>query len=192
MGRGSAAGRTSAERPTMPMRLRSNKVGDARRGGSTCALRSARCRVRGRVSTMKRIAVAALAVVAMAFSGGCSCGSDPTRGSTGPTTSGDTWLMTDSGSPSGRFRAAIALHDNFMAAVSVVEIASGTVVFDVGSYSTSRLHKFGVGWLTTEPEQLWVYSGDVSCAKVEIQANGDWVKSSVSRENLPAEVTRWW
>ncbi|WP_194818247.1 hypothetical protein [Nocardia sp. XZ_19_385] len=78
-----------------------------------------------------------------------------------------------------------------MAAVSIVEIASGGAVFEAGSYSRSRLHAFGVGWLSTEPEQLWIYSGDVSCAKVYRDPGGNWVKINVPRKDLPDEVTSW-
>lgn len=79
-----------------------------------------------------------------------------------------------------------------MAAVSIVEVATGTTAFEVGSYSRSRLHKFGVGWLTTALEQLWVYSGDVSRAKAEIGTSGGWTKSPVPSQSLPSEVIQWW
>lgn len=132
-----------------------------------------------------------LAVAALGSSAACTRGADPTRASASPTISGETWLTTDAISPSGRFRAVIELDDNWMAAVSIVETASETTVFEVGSYSRSRNHKFGVGWLSTEGEQLWVYSGDVGCAMAERSSNGGWGKSLVARENLPPEVERW-
>lgn len=141
--------------------------------------------------SVKRNVIVMLAVATLGAAAACTQGTDPTRTSVSPTVTGDTWLTTGAISPSGRFRAVIELEENWMAAVSIVETASGTTVFEVGSYSRSRNHRFGVGWLSTEAEQLWVYSGDAGCAMAGRSANGEWGKSSVARENLPAEVKRW-
>lgn len=142
-------------------------------------------------SGMKRGVAVMLAFAALVSVAACTRESDSTRSSASSTVSGDTWLATDAISPSGQFRVLIAVEENWMAAVSIVQTASGNTVFDVGSYSRSRNHAFGVGWLSTEPEQLWVYSGDVACAKAEMGPQGNWVKSNVGAKDLPAEVKRW-
>ncbi|MFF2082616.1 hypothetical protein ACFVVM_02525 [Nocardia sp. NPDC058176] len=75
--------------------------------------------------------------------------------------------------------------------MSIVEVETGEVVFrDVDEYSTSRHHRYVVGWLSGEPEQLWVYSGDVGTARFDRQPDGGWLKT-LSPQYIPAEVDDW-
>lgn len=49
-----------------------------------------------------------------------------------------------------------------------------------------------ISWLSTEPEQLWVYSGEVGVHKIAPGAKGGWTRAGVETENVPAEITGRW
>ncbi|MEV0758884.1 hypothetical protein [Nocardia sp. NPDC050435] len=109
-----------------------------------------------------------------------------------PALAGDTWLTTSAISPSGRYRATIQPAENLMATISILETSTGAQTCTVGTFSRSRNHRFGVGWLTTEPDRLFVYSGDVAHHQADRTPTGQWTLSTVPEQNLPAEVRTWW
>ncbi|MCA2210556.1 MULTISPECIES: hypothetical protein [Nocardia] len=94
-------------------------------------------------------------------------------------------------SPSGRFQAEVNPSEPLSMFVSITDTGTGQIVFrDTDQYSTSRHHRYVVGWISSEPEQLWVYSGDVGTSRFDRQADGNWLKVR-SPQHIPAEIDSW-
>lgn len=73
--------------------------------------------------------------------------------------------------------------------VVVVRDKAGKVVFhDHASYDKGVL----ITWLPTEPEQLWVYSGDTGVYRIAPGSHGGWTRSVVNRDNVPSEISSLW
>jgi len=73
----------------------------------------------------------------------------------------------------------------------VVRGRAGEEVFR-DDYAYSTRHGVLITWLTTEPHQLWVYSGDVAVSYVSPDSTGRWTKTAVSRDEIPSEITDLW
>lgn len=75
--------------------------------------------------------------------------------------------------------------------VVLVRDQAGKEVFrDRSAYSTR--HGVMINWLSTEPEQLWVYSGDVGVHKIAPGAQGGWTRTGVKSENVPSGISSLW
>lgn len=73
--------------------------------------------------------------------------------------------------------------------VVVVRDKAGKEVFhDHSSYGKGVM----ITWLSTEPQQLWVYSGDAGVYRIAPGSHGGWTRSAVKRENVPSEVSDRW
>ncbi|MBP2450938.1 hypothetical protein [Mycolicibacterium lutetiense] len=71
--------------------------------------------------------------------------------------------------------------------VVVIRDKAGQEVFhDHSSYRTPGVM---ITWLPTEPEQLWVYSGDAGVYRIAPGSHGGWTRSVVKRENVPPEIS---
>ncbi|WP_209447112.1 hypothetical protein [Mycolicibacterium septicum] len=132
----------------------------------------------------KRIVALILAVVAIAA--GCGKGDEA---------SGQTITPGHSqASPSGTYTAFAeegTEEDGVKPWVAVVRDKAGKEVFhDHSSYSPRN----GVmmTWLPTEPEQLWVYSGDGGVYRIAPGSHGGWTRSAVKSENVPSEISSLW
>lgn len=85
-------------------------------------------------------------------------------------------------SPSGNFTAYVenGPDDNKVKTwVPVIRDKSGTEVFrdgkdEYGPYSTR--HTTYVAWLSTKPNELWIYSGDVGTFFISPGQDGKWTK----------------
>lgn len=129
-------------------------------------------------------------VVAMAtLAAGCSM-----FGQSRSALDGDRFVQPDHpvDSPSGEFTASVEYgptENNVKTWVPVIRDKNGTEVFrDVhdsyAPYSTrSTLY---VTWLSTQPAELWIYSGDVGEFAVSAQPDGTWTKRT---EPAPKEIT---
>ncbi|MFN6553323.1 hypothetical protein ACP6C7_16875 [Mycolicibacterium septicum] len=74
--------------------------------------------------------------------------------------------------------------------VAVVRDKAGKEVFhDHSSYSPRN--GVMITWLPTEPEQLWVYSGD-GVYRIAPGSHGGWTRSAVKSENVPSEISSLW
>ncbi|PEG57414.1 hypothetical protein CQY21_27670 [Mycolicibacterium boenickei] len=74
--------------------------------------------------------------------------------------------------------------------VVVVRDKAGKEVFhDHSSYSP---HDAMITWLPTEPEQLWVYSGDAGVYRIAPGSHGGWTRSAVKPDKVPSEITGLW
>ncbi|MFF2082621.1 hypothetical protein ACFVVM_02550 [Nocardia sp. NPDC058176] len=98
-------------------------------------------------------------------------------------------------SPSGSFEAHVNPSGNLSMYVSITDKRTGAEVYkDVENYSTSRLHGYTVGWLSSAPEQLWIYSADVGTSRVDRSAEGEWEKSrriAKVEGHMPDEILNW-
>ncbi|WP_299557105.1 hypothetical protein [uncultured Mycolicibacterium sp.] len=63
---------------------------------------------------------------------------------------------------------------------------------DDDGHAYGTRHGVLITWLTTEPNQLWIYSGDVAASYVEPDANGGWTKTEVRRDQVPPAITDLW
>lgn len=75
--------------------------------------------------------------------------------------------------------------------VVVVRDQAGKEVFhDHSAYDT----RSGVliTWLPSEPEQLWVYSGDLGVYRIVPGRQGGWTRTGVKPENVPSEISSLW
>lgn len=75
--------------------------------------------------------------------------------------------------------------------VVVVRDKAGKEVFhDHSSYSADK--GVMITWLSTEPEQLWVYSGDAGVYRIAPGSHGGWTRAGVKSENVPSEISSLW
>lgn len=73
--------------------------------------------------------------------------------------------------------------------VVMIRDKAGKVVFhDHASYRNGVV----ITWLSTEPEQLWVYSGDTGVYRIAPGSHGGWTRIAIKRENVPSEVSDRW
>lgn len=90
-------------------------------------------------------------------------------------------------SPSGEYTAFVEYgptENNVKTWVPVVRDKSGKELFRDGcSYSTR--HMLYVAWLSSQPAELWVYSGDVGTFSIAQQPNGKWMKQ---HSTAPKEI----
>lgn len=75
--------------------------------------------------------------------------------------------------------------------VVVVRDKSGKEVFH-DDYAYSTRHGVMITWLSTEPNQLWIYSGDVAVSRVSPNPSGIWEKTPVRRQDVPDEISELW
>lgn len=74
--------------------------------------------------------------------------------------------------------------------VVVVRDKAGKEVFhDHSSYSAQDVM---IAWLSTEPEQLWVYSGNAGVYRITPGSHGGWTRSAVKPDKVPSEITGLW
>lgn len=132
----------------------------------------------------KRIIAVILAVVAIVA--GCGTGEDGAAPIVTPDRS--------QASPSGTYTAYVQEgpeENGVKTWVLLVRDQAGKEVFrDRSAYSTRN--GVMISWLSTEPEQLWVYSGDVGVHKIAPGAKGGWTRTGVETENVPAEISGRW
>ncbi|WP_454791251.1 hypothetical protein [Mycolicibacterium lutetiense] len=97
-------------------------------------------------------------------------------------------------SPSGTYTAFAEQgpeEDGVKPWVVVVRDGAGKEVFhDHSSYSPRN--GVMITWLPTEPEQLWVYSGDAGVYRIAPGSHGGWTRAGVKSENVPSEVSGLW
>lgn len=75
--------------------------------------------------------------------------------------------------------------------VVVVRDKAGKEVFhDRSSYSPHN--GVMITWLPTEPEQLWVYSGDAGVYRIAPGSHGGWTRTGVKSEDVPSEIASLW
>jgi hypothetical protein len=71
----------------------------------------------------------------------------------------------------------------------VVRDNAGKEVFhDHASYGNGVM----ITWLPSEPEQLWVYSGDSGVYRIAPGKQGGWTRAGVKSENVPSEISTLW
>ncbi|CRZ13209.1 hypothetical protein [Mycolicibacterium neworleansense] len=132
----------------------------------------------------KRIVAIVLAVMVIAV--GCGKGDDSAAQTVTPGHA--------QASPSGTYTAFAepGQEENGDApwAVVVRDKAGKEVFHDHSSYSARN--GVMITWLPTEPEQLWVYSGDAGVYRIAPGSQGGWTRAGVKPENVPSEVTRLW
>ncbi|MFE3545613.1 hypothetical protein ACFXK0_21835 [Nocardia sp. NPDC059177] len=93
-------------------------------------------------------------------------------------------------SPSGFYEAKVNPDGELSMYVSIVDTRTGAEVFrGTDKYSTSRHHRYVVGWLSTAPEELWIRTGDVGTFRVDRGPDGFWTKSGP--KVIPSEVADW-
>lgn len=73
----------------------------------------------------------------------------------------------------------------------VIRDKSGNEVFH-DDYAYSTRHGVMITWLSTEPNQLWIYSGDVAVSRVSPNPSGTWEKVPVRRQEVPSEISELW
>lgn len=131
----------------------------------------------------KRIVAVILAVVALAA--GCGKEDDAVAQTVTPEHSQT--------SPSGTYTASAEPgqeENGEKPWVVVVRDKAGKEVFhDHSSYSP---HDVMITWLPTEPEQLWVYSGDAGVYRIAPGSHGGWTRSAVKPDKVPSEITGLW
>ncbi|AWG67116.1 hypothetical protein DDT46_16775 [Mycobacteroides abscessus] len=114
---------------------------------------------------------------------------------TSPSNKDDNKLVTpdhSAVSPSGDFTASVEYgpeENKVKTWVPVIRDKSGNEVFrdgkdEYGPYSTRQTTY--VAWLSTKPNELWIYSGDVGVFSVSPDQSGSWTKKSDS--NVPQEI----
>lgn len=97
-------------------------------------------------------------------------------------------------SPSGTYTASAEpgpAENSVTTWVPVVRDKAGKEVFH-GHSSYSTGNGVMITWLSTEPEQLWVYSGDAGVYRIAPGSHGGWTRSAVKSANVPAEITELW
>lgn len=97
-------------------------------------------------------------------------------------------------SPSGQFTAYAEQgpdQNGVETWVVVVRSRSGQEVFH-DDYAYSTRHGVMITWLTTEPNQLWIYSGDVAVSYVSPDSTGRWTKAEARRDQVPSEIKELW
>lgn len=97
-------------------------------------------------------------------------------------------------SPSGAFTAYVVpgpVQNSVKTLIPVIRDSNNIEVFhDTEAYSTR--HGVGVTWLSTK-DQLWILSGDVGDAYVELGADGAWHKTRLTPEMknpIPSEIEK--
>lgn len=114
---------------------------------------------------------------------------------TSPSDKDDNKLVTPDHSvvsPSGEFTAFVEYgpeENKVKTLVPVIRDKSGSEVFrdgkdEYGPYSTRQTTY--VAWLSTKPNELWIYSGDVGTFSVSPDQTGKWTKKSDS--TVPQEI----
>ena len=93
-------------------------------------------------------------------------------------------------SPSGTYTAYVQEGTEETWVVLIRDQAGKEVFRDRSAYSTR--HGVTVSWLSTEPEQLWVYSGDEGVHKIAPGAKGGWTRTGVETGNVPTEISDRW
>lgn len=132
----------------------------------------------------KRILTVILAVIAIAV--GCGKSDDAAAAIVTPNQAQT--------SPSGTYTAYVQEgpeENGAKAWVVLVRDQAGNEVFRDRSAYNPR-DGLMISWLSTEPEQLWVYSGDVGVHKIAPGAKGGWTRAGVETENVPAEISGRW
>ncbi|MEX3654819.1 hypothetical protein ABFW14_12080 [Mycolicibacterium fortuitum] len=75
--------------------------------------------------------------------------------------------------------------------VVVVRDKAGQEVFhDRSAYNPAN--GVMITWLPTEPEQLWVYSGDAGVYRIAPGSHGGWTRAGVKPKNVPSEISKLW
>ncbi|MBE5454129.1 MULTISPECIES: YdgH/BhsA/McbA family protein [Mycobacteroides] len=90
-------------------------------------------------------------------------------------------------SPSGEYAASVEYgptENNVKTWVPVIRDKSGDEVFR-DDYPYSTRHMLYVTWLSSQPAELWVYSGDVGTFSIAQQPNGKWMKQ---HSTAPKEI----
>lgn len=132
----------------------------------------------------KRIVAVILAV--MAFAAGCG----KSDGAAAPIVTPD----HSQTSPSGAYTAVAQDGPEENGAKTwtvVVQDKAGKEVFHHRSaYSTGN--GVVISWLSTETEQLWVYSGDVGVYRIAPGPKGGWTRTGVKSEDVPSEISDRW
>lgn len=131
----------------------------------------------------KRIVAVILAVMALAV--GCGKGDDSaaqtvTPGHSQPSPSGTYTAFAEEGPE----------EDGEKPWVVVVRDKAGQEVFH--DHSSYRSPGVMITWLPTEPEQLWVYSGDAGVYRIAPGSHGGWTRAGVKSENVPSEISSLW
>ncbi|QZH60230.1 hypothetical protein K1X22_29675 [Mycolicibacterium farcinogenes] len=132
----------------------------------------------------KRIVAVILAVMAIAV--GCGKSDDSAAQTVTPE-----HAQT---SPSGVYTASVQDGPEENGAktwVVVVRDKAGQEVFhDRSAYNPAD--GVMITWSPTEPEQLWVYSGDAGVYRIAPGSHGGWTRAGVKPENVPSEVSTLW
>lgn len=126
----------------------------------------------------------AVMLTLMVFVAGCSAdGSD-----------GNAALITPGHpvtSPSGTYTASAESgpdENGVTTVVPVIRDKNGKEVFhDHSSYGDGVV----ISWLSTEPEQLWVYSAR-GAYRIAPGSHGGWTRSAVKGDGVPAEISGLW
>ncbi|WP_396903369.1 hypothetical protein [Mycolicibacterium sp.] len=75
--------------------------------------------------------------------------------------------------------------------VVVIRDEAGNEVFhDRSAYSPAA--GVMITWLSTEPAQLWVYSGDTGVYRIAPGSHGGWTRAGVKPDNMPSEISSRW
>ncbi len=134
------------------------------------------------IQVNKRIVV--LIVAVMAIVAGCGGGSDVAAKIVTPEHS--------QVSPSGTYTAVAQegseVNGEKPWTVVVRDKAGNEVFHDHASYGTGVM----ITWLPSEPEQLWVYSGDDGIYRITPGKQGGWTRAGVKTENVPSEISTLW
>ncbi|MGW4632644.1 hypothetical protein [Nocardia sp. NPDC004415] len=139
---------------------------------------------------MRRRTVLGLVLAGVVLTGACGPADDATDRE--PTTAQARFAVpgTSAISPSGFYEARVNPDGDLSMFVSIVDTRTGAEVFHgTDKYSTSRHHRYVVGWLSTAPEELWIRTGDVGTFRVDRAQDGTWTKSGP--KFVPAEVADW-
>lgn len=143
---------------------------------------------------MMRKVLAGLLLASVVFSVGCATPADgPTadrRTTAAPAQGKFAKPGTSAISPSGSFEAKVNPDGDLSMYVSIVDTRTGSEVFHgTDRYSTSRNHRYVVGWLSSAPEELWIRTGDVGTFRVDRAPDGTWTKTGP--KHIPDEVDNW-